>query len=299
MMSNNKSLSLSAIILTYNEEKHIARCIHCAQKIAECVYVVDSFSNDKTCEIASNLGAIVIQHAFVNQAQQLQWALDSIDIHSEWILRLDADEYLSDRLILEIKETLPKLPNDVTGCDIPRDVVFMGKRIRWGKLKSTRLLRLWRNGAAYVEQRWMDEHCILKYGDVYHLKELFYDENMKGLTEWTEKHNKYANREIVVMLNEKYHFFETNDTMSGRNRRKSIYYSFTPFIRANMYFLVRYVFLLGFLDGVPGLIWHTLQAFWYRFLIDAKIREMHNAIGKNPTKQEVKSYFKEFYNIEI
>lgn len=291
--------SVTAIILTYNEEKHIARCILNIKELAETIYVIDSFSKDKTCEIAKNLGATVVQHPFVNQAQQFQWALDSCDIKSDWILRLDADEYLSDKLVAEIKSTLPTLPENVTGCDMPRDVVFMGKHLKWGKRKSLRLLRLWRNGAAYVEQRWMDEHCILRYGDTYHFKNLFFDDNRNGLTEWVNKHNGYANREIVVMLNDRYAFWNNEASMENRNKRKKLYYSLPLFIRASLFFVIRYIFLLGFLDGVPGLVWHRLQAFWYRFLIDAKLKEMYNTIGKNPTKEEVVAYIRNNYNIEV
>lgn len=292
-------LSIAAVILTYNEEKHIARCIENVKKVASVVYVIDSFSKDRTCEIATSLGAIVVQHPFVNQAQQLQWALDTIELDGEWVLRLDADEYLGDELINEIEHTLPTLDSEITACDMPRDVVFMGKHLKWGKLKSLRLLRLWRNGAAYVEQRWMDEHCVLKYGKLHHFKGLFFDDNRNGLTEWTEKHNKYANREIVVMLNSKYHFDVADKNLKGRNARKGLYYSLPRYFRAAVYFVVRYIFLLGFLDGAPGLVWHTLQAFWYRFLIDAKIGEMRNEIGKNPTKETVAQYTLEKFNIKV
>ena len=291
--------SVTAIILTYNEEKHIARCILNIKELAETIYVIDSFSKDKTCEIAKNLGATVVQHPFINQAQQFQWALDCCDIKSDWILRLDADEYLSDKLIAEIKSMLPTLPENVTGCDMPRDVVFMGKHLKWGKLRSLRLMRLWRNGAAYVEQRWMDEHCILRYGNVHHLESLFFDDNNNGLTAWIDKHNKYANREIVVMLNDRYLFWDKDDVMNSRNNRKSLYYSLPLFVRSLAYFTVRYIFLLGFLDGTPGLVWHTLQAFWYRFLIDAKLKEMYYEVGDNPTRQDVLAYVSRNYNIDI
>ena len=292
-------LSIAVVVLTYNEEKHIARCINNVKDIASRIYVIDSFSTDETCDIATSLGATVIQHTFVNQAQQLQWALDTCEIQGDWILRLDADEYLSDKLIEEIKKTLPTLSLDITGCDMPRDVVFMGKHLKWGKCKSTRLMRLWRNGAAYVEQRWMDEHCILKYGNVHHFTSLFFDDNNNGLTAWTDKHNKYANREIVVMMNDRYLFWDKEGAMNSRNNRKSLYYSLPLFIRPLVYFTVRYIFLLGFLDGIPGLVWHTLQAFWYRFLVDSKLKEMYNEIGDNPTKQDILVYVSKNYNMKI
>lgn len=291
--------SISVIILTYNEERHIARCIENVKAISEEIYVIDSYSSDKTCDIATSLGAIVIQHPFINQAQQLQWALDTCKFKGDWTLRLDADEYLSNELITEIQTILPTIPQNITGIDIPRDVIFMGKNLKWGKTQPTRLLRLWRTGAAYTEQRWMDEHCILKYGDTYHMKHLFFDDNRNGLTEWINKHNKYTNREIIVSLNERYGLCENDDSMQVRNKRKSLYYALPLFFRAQLYFVIRYVFLLGFLDGLQGLIWHTLQAFWYRFLIDSKIKEMQYELGENPSREEIINYISTNYHIHI
>ena len=130
--------------------------------------------------------------------------------------------------------------------------------------------------------------------------ERFIDENLNGLAEWTQKHNNYANREIVAA----YEGF-WNDSVSGgnglesRNKEKGKYYKLPKFLRAFVYFFVRYICFGGFLDGKPGFIWATLQAYWYRFLVDAKIEEMEFYIGKNPSPQEMRSYFKERFNINV
>ncbi len=292
-------MDITTIILTYNEEIHIERCISNAQKISKKVIVVDSFSTDATCNIAKGLGAEVFQHKFVNQADQLQWALDNIEVDTEWVLRLDADGYLLQPLIEEIEEKLPNLPENVTGCIFPRDVVFLGKKLRYGKIKSPAFLRLWRNGNAFIEQRWMDEHAILKEGEAYTFKNHFVDHSLHNLTWWTQKHNNYSNREIVVELSKNFRIYEETDSMKARNSQKSLYYRLPIFLRASMYFFIRYFILLGFLDGKAGLAWNFLQGFWYRFLIDSKMHELQLALGENPSDANVKRYIKEEYGIDI
>lgn len=293
-------LDLSVIILTYNEEKHIARCIDNVKRIAKQIYVVDSYSTDSTCDIACEHGAIVFRNKYVNQAQQFIWAMENCPIKTEWTMRLDADEYLTDGLVTELEEKLPLLSDNVTGCMLPRNVVLLGRELKHGKLRTIRLMRLWRTGKAMMELRWMDEQIFVTEGDTVDMKHLFIDENKNGLTEWTQKHNNYANREIVAAYEGYW-----NDTVSGgngletRNKEKGKYYKLPKFLRAFIYFFVRYICFGGFLDGKPGFIWATLQAYWYRYLIDAKIEEMEYYIGKNPTPKEMRMYFKERFNINV
>ena len=147
------SVSMTVIILTYNEEIHIERCITRIAPLVERIIVVDSFSTDATVEIARRVGAQVHQRAFKNQAEQFQWALDTIKIDSAWTLRLDADEYLEDALIAELRAELATLPATVTGLRIKRKVYFRGRWIRWGGYYPTVLLRIWRSGACCAAMR--------------------------------------------------------------------------------------------------------------------------------------------------
>lgn len=293
--------SITAIVLTKNEELHIARCISTLLQVCEKVYVVDSFSTDKTCEIAGSCGAVVVQHKYLNQAQQFQWALDNCPVETEWTIRLDADEYLTEGLIEEIAARINQLPAEVNGVWMKRRVRFLGKTLRFGSLKPIRLLRLWRTGSAYMEQRWMDEQMVLKEGDSVTFDNWFVDDNLNGLTAWTQKHNNYSNREIVVELDKKYHLFSTGEAskLTGRNNRKGLYYKLPRFFRALAYFTLRYIVFLGFLDGVPGLVWLTLQSYWYRFLVDSKMYEMEKQLGKNPSREVVIEYVRRFFDIEI
>ena len=107
-------MDVTAIILTYNEEQHIQRCIESAFRVAKDVFVIDCFSTDKTVMIAQKMGAIVLQNKWPGFAKQINWALDNAPIKTKWVLRLDADEYLEDDLVEEIKAKLPNEPEEVT-----------------------------------------------------------------------------------------------------------------------------------------------------------------------------------------
>lgn len=292
---------ISCIILTFNEEKHIARCIDNVKRVAKRVFVVDSFSTDMTCEIAREHGAEVLQNRYINQSQQFIWALENCTIDTTWTMRLDADEYLTDELITEIEQSLCFFPESITGCMIPRNVMFLGKILKYGKPRKILLMRLWRTGKARMEQRWMDEQLYVTEGKTLKLKNFFIDDNLNGLTEWIRKHNDYSNREIVVAY-ESYWKSSVNDNiynLKKRNKDKNLYYKMPKFVRAFVYFVVRYICFGGFLDGTQGFIWATLQAYWYRYLVDAKIEEMEHVIGKNPTPERMRSYFKEQYGLTV
>lgn len=290
---------IAIIILTYNEALHIERCIGSVRRVSDKIYVVDSHSTDGTQEIARRLGATVVEHDYVNQAQQMQWAIDNLGLDTGWVMRMDADEYLTDRLVNEIKTVLPELPSDVTGIYLPLDVIFQGKNVKHGRLRAPKIMRIWRRGKAYMEQRWMDERMVLTEGSAITFKGRFVDHNLNSLAWWTQKHNNYSNRELAVEAMRMYGIGRDDEALKGRNQKKGMYYRLPAFFRAGVYFSVRYFMLGGFLDGKAGLIWATLQAYWYRFLIDAKMSEMKRALGKNPTQEQVKVYFKEKYNISL
>ena len=294
-------LDISVIILTFNEELHIRRCLENVFRVAKEVFVIDCFSKDNTVAIAKECGATVFQHEYVNQAQQFQWALDNCPIKTGWTLRMDADEYLTDELIQELETTLPALSEDVFGCYLPLRVVFMGKMLKHGLHHQVQILRLWRTGYVFMEQRWMDERCVLTKGKAINLKNSFVDHNLKGLGEFTAKHNNYSNREAFVEVNRRYNLIEEGESeeLGSRNSQKTSYYRLPRFFRAFLYFFMRYVVFLGFLDGRRGFIWLMLQAYWYRFLVDAKMYEMDKRLGKNPSKEAVVAYVRQYWGIKV
>ena len=135
-------MDITAIILTYNEELHIKRCLDNISSFVDEVYIIDSFSTDKTLEIARTYGNVrILQNKWVNYATQFNWALENARITSKWVLRLDADEYLTDELKDELKKRLQVVPDDITGIVFPLRRVWMGKIIRHG-MPQVKLLRL-------------------------------------------------------------------------------------------------------------------------------------------------------------
>lgn len=281
-MKMNGNANLTVIILTFNEEKHIERCLHSALQVARQVFVVDSFSTDQTSAIAQSHEAQVWQHEFKNHAAQLAWALESLPIETDWVMRVDADEVITPELAESLRRRLANASPDVHGFLVRRYVRFMGGLIRHGNFPQWNL-RIWRIGKAEIEQRWMDEHMVLKAGKTEHLKGALIDDNLNSITWWTDKHNSYASREAIGLLNSKYHFLTGLANSSGGLSRQARYkrwlkeniYAHLPLgLRALVYFLYRMIFQLGFLDGRAGFTFHFLQGFWYRFLVDVKVREV-------------------------
>ncbi len=282
-------MSLTVVILTHNEAVHIARCLGSVRDFAGQVFVIDSGSSDDTVGIATGLGARVLQHPFKNQADQFQCALDTIETDADWIMRLDADEVIEPDLAERIRTELPLLPADVVGINIDRKHIFMDRFIRHGGRYPLTLLRIFRRGHGRIEQRWMDEHILVEGGRTVHFAGGFADHNLNDLTFFTDKHNKYATREALDVLNQRLQLFARDvalesDTVSRQAALKrwikEKLYNRIPFTVSSLgYFLFRYVFQLGFLDGREGLVYHFLQGYWYRFLVGAKLMELERGIA--------------------
>jgi glycosyltransferase involved in cell wall biosynthesis len=284
-------MTITALILTFDEELHLARCIESVKSVASEIVVIDSFSRDATLEIARSHGARVVQHEWVNYAIQFNWGLSQLDDRTEWVLRIDADEILSPELADEIRTRLDRLGPDVHGAYCDRRMKFQGTLIKHGGVFPVRVLRLFRHGRGLCENRWMDEH-IKVAGRTVNLSGEIVDDNLNSLTWWVDKHNRYSNREAVDLLNLEYNFM-VHDTISDlgsgeqagvkRWLKEEVYARLPARFRAFAYFFYRYVIRLGFLDGPAGTSFHFLQGFWYRYLVDAKIAEvkrhmrLHNA----------------------
>ena len=280
----SETISLAVIVLTYNEMLHLGRALDTLKPLGAKVYVVDSGSTDGTVELARARGAEVYSHPFENYARQFQWALDTLPLACDWVMRLDADEILEADLIAELRLRLPQLPVRITGINLNRKTIFQGKWIRHGGRYPLWMLRIWRCGKARIEDRWMDEHMYLTEGETVNFHGGFADWNLNDLTFFTEKHNHYASREALDVLNRRHGIFEIaedlTETSTARQARikrffKEKIYNRIPFELSTLaYFLLRYVLQLGFLDGREAFTYHALQGFWYRFLVGAKLREM-------------------------
>ena len=281
-------MTLAVLILTHNEAHHIGRALESVSGIATETFIVDSGSTDGTVEIAKAAGATVLTNPWVNYANQFQWGLDNAPITADWVMRLDADEVIEPDLARTIGQRLGQLPAEVTGVNLKRKHVFMGRWIRHGGRYPLILLRIWRRGLGRIENRWMDEHIILERGETVVFEGGFSDVNLGDLTFFTDKHNKYATREAVDVLNQRLGLFPRDETLGDaseqatkkRGVKEGFYNRLTFGLGPIGYFLYRYFWQLGFLDGKEGAMYHGLQGLWYRFLVDAKLLELERALAE-------------------
>lgn len=272
---------ISIVLLTYDDEVQIANCLRSVADLSDDIVVVDSFSKDNTIEICRQYGARIYQNPFVNQAIQFNWALDNIELKHNWVLRLDSDEVVPNRLKAEMLCRVGMEPG-VNAYYLNRRMYWMGRWLRHGRMYPHYIVRLFKKGHARYEEK-TEEHLIVD-GAVGHMKADFLEDNRKNFLDYfTEKHLATARGELKEILEK-----DTGANASGpaiepklfgakvhRTRwlKENVYARIPIFVRPFLYFSYRYFICLGFLDGVPGLIFHVLQGFWYRFYIDAKVYE--------------------------
>ena len=276
---------ITAIIMTKNEEVNIAKCIRSIQPIVSRIVVVDSGSTDATVDVAKDLGAEVIvniMEPFV-QSKQFLFAMNAADIKTRWVFRIDADEELTKESAKEIEDICnSNADTDINGIVVRFEVNFMGRPIRHGGVYPLRKLLVFKYGKGNIEDRFMDEHIVLFEGRSVELHHDSLHHDDKGLSAWIDKHNAYSTREVQDYFNSlssasstglaKEHNLDAKARFK-RFLRWKIYYKLPAGFRAYAYYIYRYYFRMGFLDGHEGKVFCFMQAYWYRFLVDAKIRE--------------------------
>jgi glycosyltransferase involved in cell wall biosynthesis len=269
----------TVILLTFNSEDTLGATLASARRVSDEIFVVDSFSKDGTVELASSLGATVVQHPFENYGAQRNWAIDNLPITRPWELHLDADEWMDDRLVA----TIQALPDDLehAGYFLPRYLRFLGRILRHGGMSPTWHLRLFRTGAGRCEDRKYDQHFLLTSGTSGRLEGVMIDDIRMPLTEWTARHNRWTDSEVAEFDSRESAGRLQPDAFGNPAQRKRFlrqqYNRMPLFARPILLFLYRYFFRLGFLDGTEGFIFWVLQTFWFRFLVDAKIWERRHS----------------------
>ena len=273
---------VTVIILIGQEKIHLQRCI---EKLAplepKCIWLIESQPDDGGVAIAKETAeklGLTVKTVFNKwpglYAKQFNWALDYVEKETGkgesekgegWILRLDADEYLMPVTCEKLKEELPKLSEDVAGLTLELKRRFCGREIRHAT-NGIRLLRIWRAGHGRSEERAMDEHIEVD-GKVIDFDGAFYDDNLNDMDWWREKHRGYAKREAADALafaRGEIHFKPAKET----------YYRMPRYLRALIYFAIRYFLKGGFLDGYGGWMWNFWQGLWYRWIVDREIGKM-------------------------
>jgi len=268
---------IAVIILTYNEESNIAQALESVQGWSRQVFLLDSYSTDRTLEIAGRYPCTIVQNRFENYSKQRNFALEHLPIVSEWVFFLDADEWIPPELREEISTLIASNPPE-NGFFVKWRLFWMGRWIRRGYY-PTWILRLFRFGKARCEDRSINEHLVVEGGTGY-LKNDFIHEDHKGVTDWVAKHNGYATREASELLIRSSSDLQIDvrlwGTQAERKRwlRYRLWNNLPPLVRPFLYFVYRYVFRGGFLDGKAAFVYHFLQGLWFPMLIDIKYLEM-------------------------
>lgn len=278
-------IPLSIVILTYNEEKNILKCLKSIYGWAGEIVIVDSFSSDNTLEIVKKFTDKIYQHPFETHVKQWSWIFKNLKFSYDWCLALDADQVVSDQLRDELKYLFKNLPSRINGFYIKRKYIFKGKWIRYGGYYPQYLLRLFKIKEVFCdENEFVDKHFYVK-GKTSKLKSDLIEENLneEDISFWLKKHIHYA--ELLAkeeIIYKKYKTRIIKPSLFGNPDQKTlylknIYYRLPLYLRAFLYFFFRYILLGGFLDGKTGFLFHFLQAFWYRLIIDIKIEELNKS----------------------
>lgn len=273
-------ISISAVVLTHNEEVNLPLCLHSLDDLCEKIFVVDSESADRTSAIAEQAGAVVVQHRFETHSKQWDWALHTLPLPSDWVLALDADQRISPMLVQNIRDLFSEGDPPVDGLYFCRRQIFQGRWIRYGGYYPKYLLKLFRRSKVIIDPNDLMEHHFYIEGPTAKLKGDLIEENQKewDLSAWAEKHIRYAKLAAEEEWNRrtqrcpwpvKPNPWGTPDQKSLWAKR--LWVHLPLYLRAFLYFGYRYFLLLGFLDGREGLRFHLLQGLWYRLLVDAEL----------------------------
>jgi len=284
--------SVSAVVLTFNEERNLAPCLDSLAGWTREVFVVDSGSTDRTVQIAEHAGARVVTHAFETHAGQWGWALEHLPLTSEWVLAIDADQRVTPELARQITGSIENAEAACAGFFMARRQIFRGRWIRHGGYYPKYLLKLFRRRAVRLDQGDLVDHHFSVDGSTRRLSGDLIEDNRNeaAIFEWIAKHNRYARLQARQ---------ELQGSTDGRMARwtgnpdertaglKRLWSRLPLFIRPIAYFSYRYFLRLGFLDGKEGFIFHFMQAFWYRLLVDINIDELRTPPGEVRVDQPV------------
>lgn len=281
-MTTVREKQLDVIVLTFNEERNLPFCLAALRGLPARVFVVDSGSADRTVEIAREYGCAVYDHSFLTHSEQWRWALDNLPLGGDWLLAIDADQLLTPELCASVARLVQTAGMDVKGAYLCRRQIFRGKWIRFGGYYPKYLLKLFRREVVSLSDDLVDHHFIVSgrtvklEGDI-----LEANRNEDEIAAWIGKHNRYAQlqaQEEMALIGRDWRGRLTGTPDERVLALKWLWRRLPLYVRPFGYFIYRYIFRLGFLDGKQGFIFHFLQAFWYRLLVDINIDEKRVAL---------------------
>lgn len=276
--------AFSFVILTYNEEIHLPRLLSSIKDLKAQTYILDSGSTDRTIEIANEFHVEVKVNAFENHPKQWDFALKNFPITTPWTIGLDADQIVTPELLVLLKAFKVEDYNHVNGIYFNRKNYFKGSWIKYGGFYPKYLLKMFRTNVGYSDLNENMDHRFIVIGETVIWKNgHIIEENLKEneISFWIAKHNRYSDltaHEEVERLNKlrgqtnQPKFWGSPDERIAYLKR--IWWKLPLGLRPFLYFSYRIVFKLGILDGSNGILFHFLQGFWFRLIVDVKIKEI-------------------------
>ncbi len=274
----------SFIVLSYNEEFHLPRLLASIKPLDTSVFLLDSGSTDNTINIANEFGCIIKTNPFVNHPKQWHTALTTFDIKTPWVICLDSDQVVSEELLALLKAFKDEDYRDISGIYFNRKNIFKGTWLQYGGYFPLYLLKMFKYGVGYSDlNENMDHRFIVPGKTTIWKKGYLIEENIKEneISFWIAKHNRYS--DLVAQEEwERLQQLRTQtlkpDLFGSPDQKKaflkSIWWKMPLYVRPFIYFIHRYFFQLGILDGKQGFVFHFLQAFWFRLVVDIKIDEI-------------------------
>ena len=277
---------ISVIIVTYNEESNIQTCLDSIKKITDKIFVVDSFSEDKTIDILKQNQIKYSSYEYKTYSDKRNWSQKNNPYDTSWVMHLDADERVSDQMVDWFNTEFDKIKECNDGVMFTRKPIFMGRFLKHGSMYPAYTARLFKKEKGFCEHKAYDQHFVVN-GKIVVAKIDIVNDIAKNLTKFISTHNEYSKyeaAEIAMSLSQRGSV--KNDLFGNPVERKrwlknKIFHNTPLFLRSFLYFFYRYIIQLGFLDGKEGFIFFVLQSFWFRFLVDAKVYELNKKVKES------------------
>jgi glycosyltransferase involved in cell wall biosynthesis len=274
---------LSAFILTKNEQNNLKACLQSLAGWCDDIHILDSLSTDGTLDIAREYTTQIHQHAFEGHTKQRTWALRNLPFKHDWVIALDADHRVTSELRDELRTVFKTPPTNVDGFYVKRRQIFRGRWIKFGGYYPKYMLKVFRHANAYLDDNEFDYRFYVD-GHTHNLKHdiLEANQNEWQITFFVDKHNRFATELATEEIARRHglHYLVTPSLLGTPDQRilwlKQLWRGLPLYIRPLLLFCYRYFLMVGFLDGTQGFIFHFLQSFWFRLLVDIRIAELQS-----------------------
>ncbi|MET3114755.1 exosortase/archaeosortase family protein [Pedobacter sp. CG_S7] len=299
------STEFSFIILTLNEEQHLPKLLESIAGLSARTFVLDSGSTDKTIQICEHYKVITAFNVFENHPKQWNVALNLFEINTPWVIGLDADQVITPELFQLLLTFKNEHHLNINGIYFNRKNIFKGKWIKFGGYYPKYLLKMFRYNVGYSDLNENMDHKFQVTGKTIIWKRgHLLEENLKEnhINFWIEKHNRYSDLLAIEEI-ERMQFLRKSplkpNFWGSPNERnaslKELWWKLPHYTRPILYFSYRMFLLGGILDGKTGVIYHFLQGFWFRLIVDIKIEEKLNDLKKTKTVPQLRLYRNDEY----